>query len=80
MFDDKEFSITYFKTKEFYITKLTPRTKDITKFISQIDLYFPLNDITVSEVKLIEPSGDYTKIVFKNKILNAKIDDSVFSN
>lgn len=80
MFDDKEFTISYFKTKYFYITKLTPRTTEITKFISQIDLYFPLNDVTVSEVKLIEPSGDYTKIVFKNKIVNAKIDDSVFSN
>ena len=80
MFDDKEFAISYFKTKDFYITKLTPRTKDITKFISQIDLYFPLNDVTVSEVKLIEPSGDYTKIIFKKKLLNVKIDDSVFSN
>lgn len=80
MFDDKEFSISYFKTKDFYITKLIPKTKEIQKYIKQIDLYFLVNDITVSQVKLNEPSGDYTKIVFKNKVLNAKIDDSVFSN
>jgi outer membrane lipoprotein carrier protein len=48
--------------------------------IKQIDLYFPLKDITVSEVKLIESSGDYTKIIFKNKVINTKIDDSVFTN
>ncbi len=80
MFDDKEFTISYFKTKDFYITKLIPKTKDIQKYIKQIDLYFLLNDVTVSQVKLNEPSGDYTKIFFKNKALNAKIDDSVFIN
>lgn len=80
MFDDKEFEISYFKTKEHYITKLIPKTPSIKKMIKQIDLYFPLKDTTVSEVKLIESSGDYTKIIFKNKVINAKIDDSVFTN
>ncbi len=80
MFDDKEFDISYFKTKDHYVTKLIPKTATIKKIIQQIDLYFPLKDTTVSEVKLIESSGDYTKIVFKNKIINAKIDDSVFTN
>ena len=80
MFDDKEFDISYFKTKEHYITKLIPKTASIKKMIKQIDLYFPLKAATVSEVKLIESSGDYTKIIFKNKVINAKIDDSVFTN
>ena len=48
--------------------------------IKQIELYFPLKDSTVSEVKLMESSGDYTKIIFKNKVINAKFDDSVFIN
>jgi outer membrane lipoprotein-sorting protein len=80
MFDDKEFTIAYFKTKDTYITKLTPKTATIKKYIKQVDLYFPMNDATVSQVKLIEPSGDFTRIVFKNKQINAKIDDSVFTN
>ncbi len=80
LFDDKEFTVSYFKTKEFYITKLLPKTKEIQKYIKQIDLFFPINDATVSQVKLIEPSGDFTKIVFKNKQFNAKIDDAVFAN
>lgn len=80
LFDDKEFSIAYFKTKEFYITKLSPKTAAIKKYIKQVDLYFPIQDATVSQVKLIEPSNDFTRIVFKNKIINAKIDDSVFTN
>lgn len=80
MFDDKEFNIAYFKTKDFYITKLSPTTATIKKYIKQVDLYFPINDATVSQVKLIEPSNDFTKIVFKNKQINAKVDDSVFTN
>jgi outer membrane lipoprotein carrier protein len=80
MFDDKEFTISYFKTKEFYITKLVPKTSTIKKYIKEVELYFPINDSTVSQVKLIEPSNDYTKIVFKNKVINAKVDDSAFNN
>lgn len=80
MFDDKEFAISYFKNKDFFITKLVPKTKDIQKYINQIDLYFPINETTASQVKLIEPSGDYTKILFKNKVLNAKIDETNFNN
>jgi len=80
MFDDKEFSIAYFKNKDAYIAKLTPKTATIKKYIKQVDLYFPMEEATVSQVKLIEPSGDFTRIVFKNKQINAKVDDSVFTN
>lgn len=80
MFDDKEFSIAYFKNKDSYIAKLTPKTATIKKYIQQVDFYFPMDDATVSQVKLIEPSGDFTLIVFKNKQINAKVDDSVFTN
>jgi outer membrane lipoprotein carrier protein len=34
----------------------------------------------VSEVIMTEPSGDYTRIVFKNKTANAPVPDSVFNN
>lgn len=80
MFDDKEFAIQYFKSKEFYITKLTPKIASVKKYIQQIELSFPKDDLTVAQVKLIEPSGDFTKIIFKNKQINAKFDDAVFSN
>ena len=80
MFDDKEFTITYFKSKEFNITKLVPKTSTIKKYIKEVELYFPKNESTVAQVKLIEPSNDYTKIVFKNKVINAKVDDSAFTN
>ena len=80
MFDDKEFTITYFKTREFYITRLAPKTSTVKKYIKQVELFFPVNEATVSQVKLVEPSGDFTRIVFKNKVINAKVDDAAFTN
>lgn len=80
MFDDKEFTISYFKTKDFYIAKFVPKTSTLKKYIKQVELYFSNQNYSVSQVKLIEPSADYTKIIFKNKVENAKIDESVFTN
>lgn len=80
MFDDKEFTIAYFKTKGNNITKLIPKDAALKKYIKQIELTFDKEDATVVQVRLLESSEDYTRIVMKNKILNAKIDDSVFSN
>ncbi|OWP85343.1 cell envelope biogenesis protein LolA [Flavobacterium davisii] len=80
MFDDKEFAITYFKTKDNYIVKLLSKANQVKKYIKQIELSFPKDDPSVSQVKLIEPSDDFTKIVFKSKQINAKFNDEVFDN
>ena len=80
MFDDKEFIITYFKTKTNNVARLIPKDAALKKYIKQIELTFNKEDAMVEQVRLVESSDDYTRIVFKNRILNAKIDDSVFSN
>ena len=80
MFDENEFTISYFKTKDFNITKLLPKDATLKKYVKQMELYFDKTGNTVSQVKMIEPSNDYTKIIFKNKVINAKNDDSVFNN
>jgi len=80
MFDENEFTISYFKTKDFNITQLLPKDASLKKYIKKMELYFDKTGNTVSQVKMIEPSNDYTKIIFKNKVTNAKIDDAVFNN
>ncbi|MCC9072487.1 outer membrane lipoprotein carrier protein LolA [Flavobacterium sp. F-65] len=80
MFDDKEFSISYFKSKNQNIAKFIPKDVTLKKYIKQIELTFDKEDATVVQVKLLESSEDYTRIVLKNKVINAKIDDSVFTN
>ncbi|PZR15587.1 MAG: cell envelope biogenesis protein LolA [Flavobacterium psychrophilum] len=80
MFDEKEFTISYFKSAEHNITKLMPKDVALKKYIQQMELYFDKKGNMVSQVKMIEPSGDYTKIIFKNKVANAQVSDSVFTN
>jgi outer membrane lipoprotein-sorting protein len=80
LFDEKEFVISYFQTKTQKITRLLPKDAALKKYIKQIELTFDPKDFTVVQVKLIESSEDFTRIVMKNKILNAKIDDAVFTN
>lgn len=79
MFDDKEFQISYFKTNSNNIARLIPKDAALKKYIKQIELSFDKDDATVFQVKLIESSEDYTRIIFKNKVINAKIDDSIFN-
>ncbi len=80
MFDDNEFTISYYKNKTHYIAKFVPKAKDLKQVIEEVELYFPFDKMMVSEVKLNESSGDYTKIVFKNQQLNAKVSPSDFTN
>ncbi|MXN90013.1 outer membrane lipoprotein carrier protein LolA [Flavobacterium sp. Sd200] len=79
MFDENEFVMTFFKTSEFVITRLVPKDAALKKYIKEMELYFDKKNM-VSQVKMTEPSNDYTTIVFKNKVVNAPISDSVFNN
>lgn len=80
MFDDNEFAISYFKNKTNTITRFIPKDASLKKYIKQIELTFDKEDATVIQIKLLESSQDYTRIVLRNKVLNAKIDNSIFNN
>jgi len=80
LFDDKEFDISYVKIKGQNVARLNPKDAALKKYIRQIELTFDKEDFTVTQVKLLESADDYTRIVLKNKVLNAKIEDSFFSN
>ena len=79
MFTDPEFTVTYFKSAGYNIAKFTPKTAQLLKYIKQIELSFPKNESTVSQVNMLEASGDTTNIVFKNTKINAPISASEFS-
>ncbi|WP_312767251.1 outer membrane lipoprotein carrier protein LolA [Epilithonimonas sp.] len=79
MFNDPEFSVSYFKNASFNIAKFTPKSAQLLKYIKQIELQFPKNESTVSQVNMTEASGDTTNIVFKNTKINASIAASEFS-
>ncbi|MDO5105322.1 outer membrane lipoprotein carrier protein LolA [Capnocytophaga sp.] len=77
MFNEKEFNITLWKSNKKTTAKLKPKDKTLQKYINEIHLFFT-DDALVEKVKLIEPSMDYTEIVFINIKINTKIDDKAF--
>lgn len=77
MFNEKEFNITLWKSNKKIIAKLKPKDKTLQKYVNEIHLFFT-DDTLVEKVKLIEPSMDYTEIIFTNMKINTKIDDKAF--
>lgn len=80
LFDDREFDIVYFKTKDANLARLKPKDAELRKYLNEIELYFDPTDHQVKEVRLIESATDYTKIIFKNKRLNVPVPASAFSH
>jgi outer membrane lipoprotein-sorting protein len=79
LFDDESFEISIYKNSHFNTAVLIPKTS-IKQYISKLELYFSKEDYTVEEVKLIEPSGDFTHIKFKNKKTNIRLEPNTFTN
>ena len=80
MFSDAEFSYSFYKRGGDVVVKLITKEKTIMKYIKSIELTFPKEEVMVSEVKLIEPSGDYTLISFKNRKINVPIHKAAFNH
>jgi len=80
MFDDSEFDTSYYKTSSFYVVLFTSKDKNLSKYIKQFILHFSKKELHVTEVKMIEPSDDYTQILFKNRQDNITLNDEVFTN
>lgn len=80
MFEEDDFTITYHKTSKGNKATFKPKDKKIASYIASFELFFNLEDGSVQEVKMIEPSSDFTRIVFSNRVVNSSINDSIFSN
>ncbi|PHS04309.1 MAG: cell envelope biogenesis protein LolA [Kordia sp.] len=79
MFDDNEFEISYFINKKYSEVHFSPTNKKIAKYIKAFHIQFNSNGDVV-EIKMIEPSDDYTRIVFSNRVLNKTMSDAVFAH
>lgn len=74
-----DFAVSYFRLRNRYIVKLVPKSDELLKYISAIEIYFDNRNYSVAEVNLYEKSGDYTNIVFTNREFNRPLPDSLFN-
>jgi len=78
-YDEKEFAVSYLKQGNANMVRLIPKLAGAKKYIKEIVLLFSPMDKHVEEVKLVEPSNDYTRFVIKNRKVNTTIDESIFN-
>jgi len=78
MFDASEFEVSYFKTNGNSEVHFNPKDKQFAEFIKSFHITFNTKG-EVQEVKMIEPSDDYTQIVFSNRTTNQTLSDAVFA-
>ncbi len=79
MFDSNEFNISYFKEELGSEVRFAPKDSNFSKYIKEFHLKFNQKG-EVLEVKMVEPSDDYTQIVFSNRRTNQNLPDAVFAN
>jgi len=80
MFSDADFTVSFFKSSKYNKAVFKPKDKKIAGYIASFELLFNKDDAQVFEVKMVEPSQDFTRIIFSNRTLNSTINDSAFSN
>jgi outer membrane lipoprotein-sorting protein len=77
--DSKDFSTRVFQSEKGFLMEMTPSTKSLKDFFSNIVLKIEKADYSVSSIEMNEPSGDQTIMTFTDKRLNIAIEDEVFA-
>ncbi len=78
MFISEDFTIDYFKIDGNSLVHFSPKDPQFSEFIKVFHILFS-SEGAVLEVKMIEPSNDYTQIIFSNRVENQTIPDAVFT-
>lgn len=61
-----------------YQLLLVPQDEALKAYISEVEIYFEKSDLAVSSIKIIESTGDFTKIIFNDRKFNETIDNTTF--
>jgi outer membrane lipoprotein-sorting protein len=77
--ESHDFTTRIFENDGGYLLELTPVSKNLRDFFQNIVLIIEKNDYSVRSMELNEPSGDKTIMTFRNKSINAAIQDEIFT-
>jgi outer membrane lipoprotein carrier protein len=80
LFQDSDFTMSYFKSSNYYKVIFIPKDEKIKSYIASFILFFDKEQADVMEVKMVEPTNDYTRIVFTDRLINKPLDNEVFTN
>lgn len=79
MFQEDEFVISYYKMGSDSEVHFFPKSKNLAKYIKAFHLTFnPKGEVV--QVKMLEPTDDYTQIDFSHRTVNQPLPDAVFDH
>src|SRR5690606_3410580 len=76
--DENRFDISYYQEGNTYPITLKPKEKALRKYVERIELLFDANTLLLKQLKITEPTQDYTLIVFEHQRTDAPIADDKF--
>jgi outer membrane lipoprotein-sorting protein len=77
--DEIKYKPSYFENSKYFLVILTPADKNMKDYIKSIYLYFDKKNFTVTMIKMVESSDDYTLIQFNNRKQNISISEDKFT-
>jgi outer membrane lipoprotein-sorting protein len=77
--DSKDFSVLVFENDNSFLMEMTPSSRLLREFFQTIVLTVDKKDHSVRSIKMNEPRGDTTTIMFTDKKLNEPVPDAVFT-
>ncbi len=76
--DQSDYKYTFKESSGSFLVIMYPKEKKVQEFLQSIKIYFSKKDYSVDQVQMMERSGDYTLMKFKNKKINENISDQTF--
>lgn len=80
LFQDSDFNMDYYNGPTYYKVIFIPKDEKIKSYIASFILFFDKENANVMEVKMVEPSKDFTRIVFTDRQINKPLGNEVFTN
>jgi outer membrane lipoprotein-sorting protein len=79
LLNSDKFRATWFESPEHYIVEMVPVATAMKDYLSMIRLDISKKDYSVDGLKMVEKSGDFTRITFRNKQFNEAIPAEIFA-
>jgi len=80
LFNDSErFTVKYFESEKHYLLELEPKMAEMKSMLKSIKIFIDKTDNSVSSIKMIETSDDYTSIEFVKRKLNLPVENEKFN-
>lgn len=77
---NKDFAFSLNESLKQYQLLLKPTNANMKKYVAAVEIYFEKADLAVSSIKIIESTGDFTKITFYDRKFNEPIDEKTFTS